>query len=785
LGARASRQATHPVHASDPSREAARARAAACALIAGLLALFSAPARVASQAADDAATPSTREMAALLQERAALVNPQALSLVVNDRRADLVSQMLANPLPLQARLPLRARLVTELTNAGRPADGLKALAELERDAQENDPQGWQRFRAGSRLVAAAAYMRLAEDQNCRLTHNRDACLLPIKDGGVHRLREGAEGAVRALQDVLTLAPGTLRARWLLNIAHMTLGSYPAGVPKEWLIPPEVFASDYPLPRFDNVAAEAGVDLSGLAGGSILEDFDGDRRLDLMWSSMGFTDQMRFFHNRGDGTFEDRTREAGLTGEVGGLNMVQADYDNDGDFDVLVLRGGWLGPEGRFPMSLLRNDGKGHFSDVTKTAGLLRFAPSQAGVWFDFDGDGHLDLFVGNESSWIPGFVEKERTPSDTFPCQLFHNNGDGTFTEMASKASLDIVGFVKGAVGGDFNGDGRVDLYVSLWGSPNRLYRNDGPAPGGGWRFTDVAGAAGVTEPIASFATFFFDYDNDGWLDLYVAGYGRQSGIPIVEDIAADYLGLPTDAARDRLYRNRGDGTFEDVTKAAGLYKVLGGMSLNYGDLDNDGWLDFYLGTGTPDLGMLVPNRMFRNAEGRRFQEVTTAGNFGHLQKGHGISFGDLDNDGDQDIYAQMGGAYLGDKAISALFRNPGNASAWLGLELVGVRASRQGQGARIKLTVDSPKGPRTIYRTVGTGGSFGASPLRQEIGLGAARRIDSVDILWPGSAEPQRIDGLEPRRRYRITQGDPKAEPVTWPANTAPKRPAATPHHH
>jgi hypothetical protein len=726
-------------------------------------------------AVEDAASPETREMAALLRERAALVDPEALSLIVNDQRADLLTRLLARPLPLGQRLELRGRAVVELANAGRPRDALKALAALEMDAREADPAGWQRYRAGERLVEATAYMRLAEDENCHLTSSRDACLLPIRGGGIHRKREGAEGAVRALGEVLSLVPGNLRARWMLNIAHMTLGSYPAGVPKKYLIPPAVFASEYPLPRFDNVAPEMGLDLWGLAGGAILEDFDGDHRLDLVWSTMAFDGQMRFMHNVGDGTFEDRTRQAGLIGETGGLNMMPADYDNDGAVDVLVLRGGWLGSEGRFPLSLLRNDGHGHFRDVTRKAGLLRFAPTQTAVWFDFDGDGRLDLYVGDESAWISEFCSKERTAADSFPCELYRNNGDGTFTEMAHEAGVDYVGFVKGVASGDYNNDGRPDLFVSVWGGPNLLFRNDGPAAGGkgGWRFTDVAGAAGVTEPHASFATFFFDYDNDGWPDLFVAGYGRKSGIPLVDDVAADYLGLPTDVERGRLYHNRGDGTFEDVTKAAGLYKVLAAMALNYGDLDDDGWLDFYVGTGTPDLGMLIPNRMFRNAEGRRFQEVTTAGDFGHLQKGHAIAFGDVDNDGDQDVFEEMGGAYLGDQARSALYLNPGNANAWLGVELEGVRSNRRGVGARLEVAVESSSGTRHIYRTVGSGGSFGGSPMRQEIGLGAARRVLWLEVLWPATGERQRISGLRPGHRYRIREGSPRAEEVVWPRST------------
>ena len=258
--------------------------------------------------------------------------------------------------------------------------------------------------------------------------------------------------------------------------------------------------------------------------------------------------------------------------------------------------------------------------------------------------------------------------------------------------------------------------------------------------------------------------------DLFVAGYGSARGIPTVEDVAGDYLGTPTDADRDRLYRNRGDGTFEDVTKAAGLYRVLGAMALNFGDLDNDGWLDFYTGTGTPDLGMLVPNRMFRNDGGKRFQDVTTAGNFGHLQKGHAIAFGDYDNDGDQDVVEQMGGAYLGDTARTTLYRNPGPPGRSIGIELEGVRSNRRGVGARLELLVETAAGRRSIHRTVTSGGSFGGNPMRQEIGLGEAARIAWLEVRWPATGQKQRVTGLEPGRRYLVREGQPKAEEVVWP---------------
>lgn len=670
---------------------------------------------------------------------------------------------------------LHPQYAVQLLFSGESETALRAFHAFEANSSSMGRPMDHQTRRELNIYRALCHLRIGEQENCLTNHTSESCLMPIRDGGVHKLRRGSQGAIDVLSAHLSTYGEDLSARWLLNFAHMTLGQYPNRVPSPWLIPPRVFASDYDIKRFPEVAGSAGLDVDGLAGGSIVEDFDGDGLLDVMVSSWSLHGQMQFFRNNGDGTFADRTAEAGLTGLVGGLHMMQTDYNNDGFPDVFILRGAWLNKAGHHPNSLLRNNGYGVFEDVTESAGLLSFHPTQTATWFDFNGDGWLDLFIGNES-----------TPGDVHPCELYRNNRDGTFTECAAEAGVAVTQFIKGVTSGDYNRDGRPDLYLSNRSGSNVLLRNDGPAQPNGtgpsaWKFTDVTTNAGVAGPRYSFPTWFWDYDNDGWLDLMVTGYAVQD----VGEIAADYMGLPHRAERARLYRNKGDGTFADVTTAANLHKVIHAMGANFGDFDNDGWLDFYVGTGDPDFATLIPNRAFRNAGGKSFQEVTTSGGLGHVQKGHGVSFADLDNDGDQDIYIKMGGAYTADTYRSALFLNPGHDHHWITLKLEGVRANRAAIGSRIRVVVETESGERSIYKTVGTGASFGASPLRQEIGLGRAKSIQRVEIEWPNSATPQVLTDLEMDRFYKIREGQPAVplhlKTFTLPAAGASTAPAHT----
>ena len=585
---------------------------------------------------------------------------------------------------------------------------------------------------------AISYFRHGELQNCVHDHSSASCIIPIEPTAIHHQTDGSIGAVKRYTKILEKEPYNIEARWMLNLSYMTLGQYPEGVPEKWLIPDSVFHSEYPLKRFFDIASTSGVAVNDLAGGSILEDFNKDGLLDIVCSSWFPDHPIRYFINNGDGSFTDQTERVGLIRHRGGLNLLQTDYNNDGYPDIFILRGAWLEERGEHPNTLLRNNADGTFSDVTIEAGLLSFHPTQTATWNDFNNDGWLDLFIGNES-----------TDGNLHPCELYVNNQDGTFTDVAKKAGLEISTsenpfFIKGVAAGDFNNDQLTDIYVSILRPTNvnnKLYRNQGVDENGIPIFEEVSTQSGLDEIIPTFPTWFWDYDNDGWLDIFAAGYNHDPHQNITHDITLEYLGEKHTAQTGALFRNMGDGTFKNISDSVNLNKIMFAMGANFGDLDNDGWLDFYLGTGDMGFESLIPNRTFRNEKGQLFQDVTQAGRFGHIQKGHAISFGDLDNDGDQDIYTVMGGGYQGDFFYNALFENPyQEENSWITINLIGVRSNRFGIGSRLEITVDEEGIERKIYRDINSGGSFGASPLRAEIGLGKANSIKEIKIIWAGS---------------------------------------------
>jgi hypothetical protein len=592
-------------------------------------------------------------------------------------------------------------------------------------------------------VLGIAYLHKSEMDNDIYRHPGDQCIFPPPAKQSFARPASSQTAVDYLLKYLQRKPDALDVRWMLNLAYMTLGKYPDGVPAKYLIPTGTFDSVEDVGRFVDVAPAAGINLYSMSGGLIVDDFERNGVFDIVTSDYGECAAMHYFHNNGNGTFSDHTAQAGLADQLGGLNLIQTDYNNDGCLDIFVLRGAWEFPQ---RPSLLKNNCDGTFTDVTAASGLSEALQTQTGVWADIDNDGYLDLFVGNENG----------------PSHLYRNKGDGTFEDISHAAGIDRVAFTKGVVAGDYDNDGYVDFYVSNLNGDNFLYHNNHNGT-----FTDVAAQAGVQKPWQSFGAWFFDYDNDGWPDLFVTSYYVS-----VDESVRSYLGLPPNAETLKLYKNLGNGTFHDVTAEVGLDRVFMPMGANFGDIDNDGFLDIYLGTGNPSYASMLPNVMLHNKEGKFFTDVTTSSGTGELHKGHGVAFADIDNDGDEDLLTEIGGAVPGDSHAFRLFENPGNGNDWISLHLTGVKTNRVAIGARIKVTVQNEgKPPRFIFRTVGSGGSFGASPLTQHIGLGKSAHIIDLEIDWPVSKTTQHFSNVAPNQFLEIKEFGKTYEKLERPA--------------
>ncbi len=350
---------------------------------------------------------------------------------------------------------------------------------------------------------------------------------------------------------------------------------------------------------------------------------------------------------------------------------------------------------------------------------------------------------------------------------LYINNRNGTFTEIAKKANCEILKYVKGVTSGDYDHDGWKDIFISTLSGERRLLKNNGQTRGD-ISFSDVTTQAGLhREKGNTFPAWFWDYDNDGWLDIFACDYSFKKSLDYYA--AAEKLDIPAGSTEKMLlYRNNQNGTFTNVANEVGLNKTAFAMGSNFGDIDNDGFLDIYLGTGNPDYKSLVPNKMFKNLNGKKFADVTASARVGHLQKGHGVSFADMDNDGDQDIYIEMGGAYFGDAYQNSFFLNPGqNNNNWICLKLEGTKSNRDAIGTQVKLTFRENGIVRNIYRDINSGGSFGSSPLRREIGIGQATVVDQIEIRWHGSNTVQVFKNIKPNQFYKIIEGSNRIERV------------------
>lgn len=486
----------------------------------------------------------------------------------------------------------------------------------------------------------------------------------------------------------------------------------------------------------------------MGGGVALLDYDNDGRLDVFFVNGGaISDPMpagrmpgkqdrkywnRLFHQKSDGTFEDVTEAAGLTGasqSLYGMGVAAGDIDNDGFTDLYVT--GFGGN------TLYRNKGDGTFADVTAKAGVAGAGWGSSAGFFDYDNDGHLDLFVGRYLDWtfegnrfcgIPKQGGRAYCHPDNFkPITnlLYRNNGNGTFTDVSVKAGIaNPNGKTLGVAFGDYDRDGWTDIYVANDSVQCFLFHNN---RGGSFSEVSLLAGAGFNEDGKTFAgmgTDFADYDNDGWPDV------------IVTDLSDE---------RYVLFRNNGDGSFHDATVESGLGRAtaaFSGWSTRFFDFDNDGWKDLFVAQGhvmdtieqtSPNLKYMQPPLLLRNVAGK-FSLAGAGSAFQGKWAGRGAAFGDLDNDGDIDIVV----ANVNQKAY-VLRNDGGSRNGWIRLAAVGTRSNRDGIGCRVKVV--SASGMVQHYAIQTAVGYQSASDKRLVVGLGGSTLAREIEIRWPSGA--------------------------------------------
>ncbi len=666
------------------------------------------------------------------------------------RNIEHINDYLAAPglTPMKRFMALQTRALC-YNYEGEPRKGYESLKEARAIAEEN-PEIAAKHLYSIIYTQGVTALRCGENENCIDCRGECSCILPIAASAVHVNREGSELAIGHFREYLSRFPDDPEVRWLLNLAYMTLGDYPEKVEPKYLVRVDkFFQSEMDIGKFRDIGHLVGLNRLNMAGGAIMEDFDNDGLFDFVVSCFSPKVPLEFYRNKGDGTVEKRSKEAGFEKQLGGLNCVQTDFDNDGNLDIFVTRGAWL--DSPIRPSLLRNTGGAKFVDVTDKSGIGDPVNSNSSCWADYDNDGFLDVFV---------CCEKQ-------PNHLYHNKGDGTFEEVAGPAGLLGAGiiFCKGATWIDYDQDNYLDLFMNRRDGYGKLFHNNRNGT-----FTEVTDSMGIDGPFAGFSCWAWDFDNDGWLDIFATCYEGS-----LKDTVLGLQGSPHTKHTCKLFRNQKGKRFVDVSKEVGLDCVYETMGSNFGDFDNDGFLDMYLGTGEPNIATLVPNRMFKNVGGKRFVDISGSSGTAHLQKGHGVACGDWDRDGNIDLFVDMGGAIPGDQYHNILFQNPGHDNAWITVKLVGKKTNRPGIGARIKVTTVGPE-PQTVHRLVSSGSSFGANPLTQSIGIGKAKRIATLEVHWPTSNTTQLFKDVEINQAIEITEFAPAFQKLNWKPMAVPK---------
>jgi hypothetical protein len=538
---------------------------------------------------------------------------------------------------------------------------------------------------------------------------------------------------RALHDgrgSLSIRPDDRRTRWWSFLAAEKLGGYPADFPEDFRA--EVKAGRHATKlRFEDIAPRIGLDKTSAGRGTAFFPIKGDGHLDAVISS-GHAG-VSVYRNNGDGTFTDITVGSGLDECVNAFAVAVGDYNNDGLDDLYVTRLGFYDGE----CVLFRNNGDGTFTNVTKEAGVGCWGPNFAAQWVDYDCDGHLDLFVASNL----GALFNRKVPN-----RLFHNNGDGTFTEVAKEAGLISYNPTIGGGWGDYNNDGYPDVLLSGGIGRAQLYRNNGDGT-----FTDVSEEAGIGDPCFGSVAYFIDYDNDGWLDIVQYVWSPEDDV-----LHTLFNGQKPEGGRPiRVYRNNRNGTFTLVSDEIGIDGCWGTMSGNAGDFNNDGRMDFLLGNGDPHMDRTEPPVILECGPDGSYRNVTFTAGLPYTGKSHGGNMVDLFGDGRLSLVVASGGAYPADLLTTSVFcpkELPGN---YLNVRLTGTKSNRNAIGARLKLVSEGWE----QHKLVSGGSGFGCLPYEQHLGLGERTKVELLEIRWP-SGLLQKLENLPSNTTIRITEG-------------------------
>jgi enediyne biosynthesis protein E4 len=513
---------------------------------------------------------------------------------------------------------------------------------------------------------------------------------------------------------------------------------------------------------DNAMSEKHYLPETLGPGCAFLDYDNDGWMDLYMVNSGPCDfwtptkpvRNALYHNNRDGTFTDVTEKAGVRGGTFGMGVAVGDYDNDGWPDIFVTAYG--------KCTLYKNNHDGTFTDVTAKSGLATPGWTTSAVWFDYDNDGRLDLFICSFVDYTQKLACGNNQIGEHYYCIprvfhgtssfLYHNNGDGTFSEVSKGTDIErAIGKGLGVVATDVNNDGRMDLFVANDTVQNFLFINRGSDASGKTKWEEVALAAGVAfsengQPRSGMGVDAADLTNRDWQDLFVANVDQEMF---------------------SLYQNNKDETFSDVAYLHGVSqatRLLSGWGLKFFDYDNDGALDLFLANGHPDdmIGRYSkqvlykePLLVFHQQPDGKLKNVSTDGGtaFRQFFPARGLAVGDYDNNGALDVVVMNNGG-----APLLLRNNAAQGNHWLGLKLEGVTCNRDAIGARVTWKA----GGKVRHCMKNSGGSYLSShDPRLVLGIGSASVVDELEIHWP--APSKRIDTLKnlaPDRYLHVVEG-------------------------